>query len=194
MQWNDPTMWDDLPTAVRERFDALIDKSGPTSCWLWTGYVNPGGYGMVSGLNRTTYAHRLAYERWRGPLVSGMVVDHVCRIRHCTNPAHLEAVTNRENILRGVGATAVNARKTHCKRGHEFTPENTHVYQGMRRCRACWPIESRARSKGLRPWRHDLDDDAIVRRHDSGESFRSIARDLGVDHKVISHHYHQAKT
>jgi len=186
-------MWDDLTGAAKARFDEHVDKGGSTSCWLWTGYVNPNGYGMVGGLGRTTYAHRLAYERWRGPLASGMVVDHVCRIRHCTNPDHLEAVTNRENILRGVGATAVNARKTHCKRGHEFTPENTWTYQGMRRCRACWPIENRAKSKGLRPWRHDFDDGAIVRRHDSGESFRSIARDLGVDHKVVSRHYHQAK-
>lgn len=150
------------------------------------------GYGTFPSLKRaigTVYAHRAAYIRWKGEIEPGLVIDHICRERRCVNPDHLEAVTNRLNILRGVGATAINARKTHCKRGHEFTPENTWVYQGMRRCRECGRIANRSRSKGIRPRQHDLNVEEIIRRKNAGESFRAIGRSLGVDHHVISRRY-----
>jgi hypothetical protein len=73
-----------------------------------------------------------------GPIPEGLTIDHLCRVRHCVNPAHLEAVSERVNILRGNGAGARNARKTHCVKGHAFTPDNLYRdYQGYRRCRRC---------------------------------------------------------
>lgn len=82
-------------------------------------------------------AHRVAYEMLVGPIPEGKQLDHLCRQRTCWNPAHLEVVTGRENTLRGVGRTAVNAAKTHCSRGHELAGDNLYVHDGQRKCRAC---------------------------------------------------------
>ena len=74
----------------------------------------------------------------RGPIPEGLTLDHLCRVRACVNPAHLEPVTLRENTLRSPSApTAINARKTECLRGHAFTPENTWVHRSRRCCREC---------------------------------------------------------
>ncbi len=125
------------------RFTARVDKNGPAAearpdlgpCWLWTGSIDADGYGCYL---RDHSAHRFAWEIANGPVPDGLVIDHLCRVRHCVNPAHMEPVTNAENILRGECPPAVNARKTHCPRGHEFTTENTYVYpDGRRECREC---------------------------------------------------------
>jgi len=113
-----------------------------TGCWLWTGAVNEGGYGTINHPRRGgKFAHRVAFAHWRGPIPAGMDLDHLCRVRCCVNPEHLEPVTRQENIRRGrVGeATAERQRgRTHCKRGHEFTPANTIIRKnGVRNCRAC---------------------------------------------------------
>lgn len=81
-------------------------------------------------------AHRVAYELTRGPIPAGMEIDHLCRVRSCVNPDHLEAVTRGENLRRGRGKTGA---QTHCKRGHELTPENTYRYVNRRGyvCRHC---------------------------------------------------------
>lgn len=120
-------------------------------CILWTGGVDPGGYGRRVG---GAYAHRYACEQAKGPIPSGLVLDHLCRVRHCVNPDHLEPVTNCENILRGVSPVAVNARRTHCKNGHEFTEANTYWRvqsdgTGLgRMCRRCNSIRvTRIKSK-----------------------------------------------
>lgn len=110
-----------------------------TGCWLWTGYLTPRGYaaGTVA-MKKGVRMHRVTYAQLRGPIPDGLQLDHLCRVRHCINPWHLEAVTCRENLMRGDTIAAANASKTHCKRGHEFTPENTYrPPAGGRICRAC---------------------------------------------------------
>ncbi|MEU1600635.1 HNH endonuclease signature motif containing protein [Streptomyces sp. NPDC005708] len=110
---------------------------------LWTGAKTPGGYGKVHMGGHTMPVHRVVYLISRGQIPDELVLDHRCRIRHCCNPACLVPVTHAENILRGEGPTAINARKTHCKNGHEFTPENTLISirkgsgRTRRRCLAC---------------------------------------------------------
>ena len=119
-----------------DRFDALIDRSG--DCWLWTGHTERKGYGRVSYLGKRWRIHRLVYTLLVGPIPEGMTLDHLCRNRACVKPAHLEPVSIGENVLRGTGHSAENARKAECKRGHPFTEANTHIDpSGRRRCRAC---------------------------------------------------------
>ena len=115
----------------------VVDPSG---CWLWTGATRH-GYGCISdgpGEARSTkQTHRVVYENLVGPIPQDRELDHLCRVRRCCNPAHLELVTSRENTLRGTAPTAVNARKTHCGRGHEYTPANTYLSPKGRECRRC---------------------------------------------------------
>ncbi|MDQ0726849.1 HNH endonuclease signature motif containing protein [Microbacterium sp. W4I20] len=107
-------------------------------CWEWLGYVDSNGYGH----HRGKFAHRVYFEMFNDTEIpAGLHLDHLCRNRSCVNPEHLEPVSPKENILRGVGAGAQNARKTHCIKGHEFTPENTRIMKApngqTRQCREC---------------------------------------------------------
>lgn len=118
-----------------DAFWSKVDTTaGPDACWPWTACTNWKGYGLFRGRP----SHRVAYERVVGAIPQGLVIDHLCRNRACTNPAHMEAVTNRENVLRSpIGLTAVNARKDRCIHGHPYTPENTVVTRLGRACRTC---------------------------------------------------------
>ena len=133
-----------------ERFWARVVKSpNPYECWEWTGATNRDGYGILWNQGSSGYApaHRIAYELLVGTIPNDAVIDHLCRNRRCVNPDHLQPVSIGTNVLRGVGVTATNARKTHCKHGHEFTPENTYVdKQGGRQCKTC-SIESHRRRR-----------------------------------------------
>lgn len=120
---------------LTSRFEDRIDKTG--SCWLWTLAKNTGGYGVWTVDRRQFLVHRLAYELWVGEIPPGLTVDHLCRVRSCCNPAHLEIVTRGENSLRGDGPAAVNARKTHCPKGHPYDETNTCLSGGRRYCLAC---------------------------------------------------------
>lgn len=110
-------------------------------CWQWTG-TNQNGYGIVGGHRKGNwkYCHRFSYELLRAEIPEGLHIDHLCRNKLCLNPWHLEPVTQRENNLRGMSPPAINARKTHCESGHEFTPENTlrtGPEKKFRTCKAC---------------------------------------------------------
>lgn len=133
----------DYSASAIKRFWDRVDKSG--TCWLWTGPVNLKGYGQFvpsSGLPHLG-AHRFAYIIAKGAIPDGLVIDHLCRVRNCVNPDHLEPVTNKVNILRGISPSAKNARKTHCVNGHAFTKANTYYRRRPgaetddRECREC---------------------------------------------------------
>jgi hypothetical protein len=125
-----------------------------SGCWLWTGRVAENGYGRFWwGDNGSRLAHRYSYWLRHGAMPDeGLEIDHRCRVRCCVNPDHLRAVTKYVNIMCGVGFSAVNAKKTHCANGHEFTLANTYSRPGRneRRCRACHREEERKRKAWLR--------------------------------------------
>src|SRR5258708_2446189 len=119
--------FDTLPARFANRICREIRVPSLGECWTWTGWLSDKGYAIALFGKRKVKLHRFAYELLVGPIPDGLLPDHLCRNRACINPAHLECVTNRENILRGVGLAAVNAKKTHCVNGHAFTSENTQV-------------------------------------------------------------------
>ena len=120
-------------------------RADGTGCWVWQRARDMHGYGVIQVRGKALGAHRVAYEIVKGPIPEGLTIDHLCRTRACINPDHLEAVTNRENILRGEGFAAINARKTHCLRGHAFTEANTYQHRDERCCRACRSAAGKAR-------------------------------------------------
>lgn len=123
------------------RFWSKVDRT--EDCWLWTGWINKGyGRWCPDVKNRKTAStHRYAYELLVGPIPDGLTLDHLCRNKACVNPAHLEPVTARENIQRARPHCA--AKSTHCRHGHEWTPENTFLHGNRVRCRECRKVQDR---------------------------------------------------
>ena len=126
---------------VQELTDAHIDKffasiKSTSDCWLWNGIINDGGYGVLQAKDKNIRAHRIAYELFIGEIPSGLHLDHLCRVRHCVNPTHLEPVTQSQNNSRG-DAGLKDKIKTHCPRGHEYTIGNMRIYRNKRHCRQC---------------------------------------------------------
>lgn len=126
------------PFAASHPIGYVIQENG---CWDWVGPSGSRGYGQWWLNKRYRPAHRVMYERANGPIPLGLVLDHLCRDHSCVNPDHLEAVTQRENVLRGNGVAAANSKKTHCPKGHEYTPENTYIQKCKKNdgriCRMC---------------------------------------------------------
>lgn len=133
---------------IPERFWKKVDIT--PYCWLWTGAVSSTGYSNFWIFHKYLTGHRYLYTQWVGEIPEGLDLDHLCRNRSCVNPAHLEPVTRSENVLRGISNDVhFNKVKTRCKRGHEFTPENTYTYtyegRRQRKCKTC----SKLRNKKL---------------------------------------------
>lgn len=128
-----------------ERFWSKV-QTDDSGCWLWTASLTNGGYGQYyPAKNEPRRAHRIAYEVLVGPIPVGLVIDHLCRIRRCCNPAHLEPVTHRENTLRGESFVAAYSTTTHCPQGHPYSGTNLRIRpSGRRSCRECERIRVRA--------------------------------------------------
>ena len=135
------------PATDAERFWLKVNKTD--TCWLWTGATSSEGrYGTAICEKRQQPAHRVAYQLLVGPIPDGLDIDHLCRVTLCVRPGHLEPVDHRTNVLRGTSKQAQNAVKTHCKRGHEFTPENTRMRPLGRNCRQCDRDREKTRVRG----------------------------------------------
>lgn len=130
-----------------ERFWAKVDKCGDSACWNWTAGRTAQGYGGFHPAKYVTeLAHRWSYKAAYGDLQSDLVIDHLCRNRTCVNPAHLEQVTDLENLRRGAGYALLNGMRTTCINGHEYTSDNTYVApDGGPRCRRCASIRDSKR-------------------------------------------------
>ena len=118
-------------------------------CWEWVGAKIPRGYGRFGWFDEvkqkhiTGYAQRWSYEYYIDEIPKGLVIDHLCKNTSCVNPHHLEIVTQKENIHRSDGPSAIAAKQTHCVNGHPFDEENTYHWNGERRCRACGRMRKR---------------------------------------------------
>ncbi len=134
-----------INSAAKRFYDKVIKTK---TCWLWQAYISKKGYGSFGSCGKIVRAHRYAYELEHGPIPEGLTIDHLCRIRHCVRPSHLEAVSMTLNVLRGVGPAAINARKTRCKYGHLFTEDNIYRKKnGNRACKTCSLSAATLRSK-----------------------------------------------
>jgi hypothetical protein len=145
----DQSQLDITNETIRNRFWGRVDKSD--DCWTWTGPISSHGYGVFWVDGQRHAAHRVSYRMTHGDIPQGLVIDHVChgadencpgednwcRHRACVNPDHLEAVTERVNLLRGRGVSGEAARRTHCPQGHPYDAANTVIWGKTRRCRAC---------------------------------------------------------
>jgi len=132
-----------------ERFEAKFIPEPNSGCWLWFG-ASSDGYGYIGCGGRNRLAHRVSYEIHRGPIPEGLELDHLCRLHCCVNPDHLEAVTCKVNIGRGLTGETARRRqmdKTHCPKGHPYDETNTIWRETKygRWCRACMQTRAKAR-------------------------------------------------
>lgn len=139
------------PRDLGERITANIVADPGSGCWHWTLRLDPSGYGTLRFLGKQQFAHRASYRAFKGEIPDNLPLDHLCRTPDCVNPAHLEAVTIGENTRRGNSVWGINAKKSHCIRGHALSGENLKTAaNGSRQCRECLHIRANARSKSKR--------------------------------------------
>ncbi len=135
-----------LITRFLKKIEMLPEAPG---CWIWMGCLSNAGYGVIKDHDtKILLVHRLSYEHFRGPIPTDLECDHLCRLRCCCNPWHIELVTRAVNVKRGLVPAIVRARHriiTHCPNGHEYSPENTRYVKGCRLCRKCGAIDSARR-------------------------------------------------
>ena len=137
---------------MADRFWPKVHKT--ESCWLWTGAKSTAGYGTFNlGRRGAGYdlAHRISYRLAHGTIPDGLTLDHLCRVRHCVNPEHLEPVTHRENVMRGAGPKVAISRTGKCARGHDVSAENTQYHRDGRIafCKVCRRDKRQALREGL---------------------------------------------
>lgn len=126
------------------RFWSKILLNEKTGCWEWTATCSESGYARFRWNGKSVKAHRVSYEILVGSIPTDMVLDHLCRVRHCVNPKHLEVVTRRENTLRGNSRSAIGIRTNKCINNHEYTKENTYNNPGgFRECKTCKRINNK---------------------------------------------------
>lgn len=175
--------WRPLPGSTPEEKLLLNRDIDPESgCWRWPAGHTMHGYGQLywPPRKRQIYVHQIAYMLWIGEVPDGLEIDHVyergCRHRDCFNPDHLEAVTHAENQRR------MALRRTHCSRGHEYTPENTRVFRNSRYCKACarWRANPEGRTN------RKLTDDQVREIRALPRNSTKLAPLYGVDPSVIS--------
>lgn len=138
-----PSLW--------ERFDAKVERT--SSCWLWCAARARNGYGLFNFNGQMRTVHRVAHERWKGPIPPGLTIDHLCRNRACVNPDHLEVVSQRENVRRGL-VSALRPQRVECRNGHRMDPGNRYMVKSRTgrprmECRACH-LASMARYRAKR--------------------------------------------
>lgn len=124
---------------TRSEIESMIMPVTESGCWIWLGRLNERGYGTIRWNGATARIHRVIYEFSNGRIPENMTLDHLCRVRCCVNPDHLEAVSIRTNVLRGIGLSALCAKQISCIHGHIYTSESTYIPHGttQRVCRIC---------------------------------------------------------
>lgn len=133
-----------LDARLPDRFWSKCSPCPMSGCWLWIGRTQSIGYGVFDLLDKGVVAHRVSYGALVGEVPAGLELDHLCRVRSCVNPSHLEAVTHAENMRRGA-----HAQKTECPKGHPYNLQNTRICKdrggGLQRlCLTCKRGSSRA--------------------------------------------------
>jgi hypothetical protein len=137
-----------MDSTLLNRLENFTEKVTESGCWIWTKALNELGYARISYLGKSWFAHRVAYIAKHGNIPEGTVIDHTCRTRCCVNPNHLEAVTQSENVRRGLrGRMNPQRQATQCKNGHEYDDSNTYWRKnGTRMCLACKQNREKNRS------------------------------------------------
>lgn len=158
MTTDDPRIPMDNKDLARFMSHVLVDPSG---CWLWTGWTN-GKYGGFSFGKHKVYAHRVSYEHYVGPIPEGLTIDHLCKVKLCVNPHHLEVVTYRENLSRSDAWQAISQYhrpdQTKCGAGlHDWIPENWKRNGTNVKCRLCNNLRSREYKERKKRARKDLE-------------------------------------
>jgi|SRR6266436_10149715 len=134
-------------------FWTKVDMNGPKKpwmrkrCWIWRAFLTKKGYASITFRSKKTYAHILSYLIHIGPIGEGLEIDHKCRTTNCIRPSHLQAITHRENMLRGNTIVTMQTARTHCPKNHPLSGENLYVYAGKRGCFICRREQSNSYNK-----------------------------------------------
>jgi len=138
-------------TAAEIRGIMLRIEDAPHECWRWTGTIRPQGYGSVHLRGSSWQAHIMVYELFAGPVPEGKILHHTCHNKWCCNPAHVKPATSSENNADSRANRDPNKprrKRTHCRRGHEFTEGSFRWYtRGHYRVRICLACEAAARRR-----------------------------------------------